>query len=50
MKTKIFKEYLETRLDKDEIAEIEAQARLEIEILQSIQSAISNKVKQKSKS
>lgn len=33
MKTKNFKEYLEKRLDKKEIAEIEKQANLEIKIL-----------------
>lgn len=37
MKTKSFQEYLEKRLDKDEIAEIEEQALLEIKILKSIQ-------------
>jgi DNA-binding Xre family transcriptional regulator len=37
MKTKSFKKYLEKRLDKKEIAEIEEQARLEAKILKSIQ-------------
>jgi hypothetical protein len=37
MKTKSFKKYLETRLDKKEIAEIEEQARREARILKSIQ-------------
>lgn len=37
MKTKSFQEYLEKRLNKDEIAEIEKQAQREIEILQSFQ-------------
>lgn len=42
MKTKSFKQYLEKRLNKDEIAEIEEQAQLEIKILQSLQKSISN--------
>lgn len=41
MKTKSFQKYLEKRLDKEEIAEIEEQARLEIKIFKSIQAAIS---------
>ena len=44
MKTKSFKKYLEERLDKDEIAEIEEQALLEIRIFQSMQKSISNAV------
>lgn len=35
MKTKSFQKYLEKRLDKDEIAEIEQQAELEIRMLKS---------------
>lgn len=42
MKTKSFQKYLEQRLNKDEIAEIEVQARLEIKILASIQQLISS--------
>jgi hypothetical protein len=42
MKTKSFKKYLEQRLDKDEIAEIEEQARLEVRILRAIQEAVSS--------
>ena len=42
MKTKSFQKYLEKRLDKDEIAEIEEQALLEIKILQSMQKSISD--------
>ena len=41
MKTKNFQNYLEKRLDKKEIKEIEAQARLEIKILKAIQESIS---------
>ena len=41
MKTKNFQEYLEGRLSKDELAEIEEQARREIRILKSIQKTIS---------
>lgn len=41
MKTKSFKKYLESRLNKEEIAEIKEQAHLEIKILKSIQSSIS---------
>ncbi len=39
MKTKSFQQYLEKRLDNDEI---EQQAQLEIKILQSIQKLIPN--------
>jgi transcriptional regulator with XRE-family HTH domain len=42
MKTKSFQKYLEQRLNKDEIAEIEEQAKLEIKILISIQQLISS--------
>lgn len=44
MKTKSFKKLLEKRLNKDEIAEIETQALLEVKILRSIQEAISNAI------
>ena len=40
MKTKSFQKYLEKRLDKKEIAEIEKQAALEIEILKNMQCVI----------
>ena len=36
MKTKSFKNYLEKRLDKNEIAEIKQQAQFEIKMLKSI--------------
>lgn len=42
MKTKSFKEYLEKRLDKDEIAAIKEQAQLEVRILRSLQGLISD--------
>ncbi len=42
MKTKSFQKYLEQRLNKDEIAEIEEQAKLEVKILTSIQQLISS--------
>lgn len=42
MKTKSFKKYLEKRLNKEEIAEIEAQAELEIKMLKFIQKLISD--------
>jgi hypothetical protein len=42
MKTKSFQSYLEKRLNKEEIAEIEKQAELEVKILKSIQGLISN--------
>ena len=41
MKTKSFKKYLESRLDKEEITQIKEQAHLEVKILRSIQEAIS---------
>lgn len=44
MKTKNFQQYLEKRLDKSEIAEIEKLADLEKEFLQSLQEDISNAV------
>jgi hypothetical protein len=37
MKTKSFQKYLEKRLNKDEIAEIERQAQREIEIIENLQ-------------
>ena len=40
MKTKSFQAYLEKRLNKDEIAEIEKQAELEIRMLKSFQQMI----------
>lgn len=44
MKTKSFQEYLEKRLDKKEIAQIEKQAQREIEMLISMQQGISKMV------
>ncbi|HLB42121.1 MAG TPA: hypothetical protein VJN02_04595 [Gammaproteobacteria bacterium] len=44
MKTKSFQHYLEKRLNKSEIAEIEKQAKLEIEFLRSLQEDISKAV------
>ncbi len=44
MKVKSFQTYLEKRLNKDEIAEIEKIAQLEVEFLESLQEAISNAV------
>jgi transcriptional regulator with XRE-family HTH domain len=41
MKRKSFQSYLEKRLNKEEIKEIEEQAELEIKILKAIQSGIS---------
>ena len=41
MKTRSFQSYLEKRLSKKEIAEIERQAELEVKILKSIQDTIS---------
>ena len=41
MKTKSFKEYLERRLDKEKIAELEKRAHLEVQILKSLQTTIS---------
>lgn len=40
MKTKSFRKLIEKRLSKEEIAEIEAEARLEVEILKSMQKFI----------
>lgn len=42
MKTKSFQKYIETRLTKEEIAEIEKQVEREIKILRSIQKSISD--------
>ncbi len=42
MKTKSFQKYLEKRLNKEEIAEIEEQAKREIQILSSIQKLIAS--------
>jgi len=44
MKVKSFKQYLEKRLDKSEIKEIEAAARNEFEILSMIQADVANDV------
>lgn len=44
MKTKSFRKYLEKRLDKNEIADIEAQAQLEVNILQVMQNIIAHTV------
>ena len=42
MKTKSFQEYLEKRLDKDEIEEIRQQAHSEIRILKSLQKMLAD--------
>ncbi len=42
MKTKSFQKYLETRLNKEEIAEIRHQAQLEVKILRSLQQMITD--------
>jgi len=44
MKAKSFQQYLEKRLDKAEIAELEKSAKLEFEIMKSFQKDISNAV------
>ncbi len=44
MKAKSFQQYLEKRLDKSEIAEIEKLAKLELEFLQSLQKDVSKAV------
>lgn len=44
MKAKSFQDYLEKRLNKAEIAEIEQQAKLEMEFLKSMQEDISKAV------
>lgn len=44
MKAKSFQKYLEKRLDKKEISEIEQQAKLEMEFLKSMQEDISKAV------
>lgn len=41
MKTKSFQKYIEKRLTKEEITEIENQVELEVKILRSIQQSIS---------
>lgn len=46
MKTKSFRKFIETRLSKKEIAEIESQARLEVSILQSMQKLITEAMDQ----
>ena len=42
MKTKSFQKYLEKRLNKDEIKEIERQAELEVKMLRSLHRLISD--------
>ena len=42
MKTKSFDDYLKTRLNAEEIAEIERKAQLEVDILKSIQKILSD--------
>ena len=42
MKTKSFKKYLEKRLDKQEIAQIERQAELEVKILEYLQQNVAD--------
>lgn len=42
MKTKSFQKYIEKRLTKEQLAEIDKQAELEIKILRSIQKSISD--------
>ena len=44
MKVKSFKKYLEKRLDKQEIAEIEKAARVEFEILSMLQNDVAKDV------
>lgn len=44
MKTKSFKDYLEKRLDKKEIKEIEEQARMEYQTLRALQNDVSKAV------
>jgi len=44
MKAKSFQQYLEKRLDKEEIAEIEKLAELEMEFLKSLQEDVSKAV------
>ncbi len=44
MKTKSFQKYLEKRLNKKEIAIIEAQAQLEVKILKYIQDALASAI------
>ncbi|HVY54072.1 MAG TPA: hypothetical protein VHA13_06085 [Gammaproteobacteria bacterium] len=40
MKTKSFQDYLEKRLSKEEIAEIEEQAKLEVKVLKTLQKGV----------
>jgi hypothetical protein len=42
MKTKSFNDYLKTRLSEKEIAEIKQKARLEVDILKSIQKVLTD--------
>jgi len=42
MKTKSFKEYLERRLDKEEIAQIKEQAEREVRIFKSLQKMLAD--------
>ena len=42
MRTKSFQDYLEKRLSKDEIKEIEMQAKLEVKILKALQKGIAD--------
>jgi antitoxin component HigA of HigAB toxin-antitoxin module len=44
MKTKSFKQYLEKRLNKSEINEIEKAAKVEFEILSTLQQEVANDV------
>lgn len=46
MKTKSFQSYLEKRLDQNEIAEIEAQAKLEFEALSSLQNELMSAIEE----
>jgi len=46
MKTRSFRDYLEKRLNKDEIAEIEKLAQIEVDILKSMQKLISDSMKE----
>ena len=44
MRTKSFQDYLEKRLSKDEIAEIEEQAKLEVKVLRALQKNIADAI------
>jgi antitoxin component HigA of HigAB toxin-antitoxin module len=44
MKAKSFKDYLETRLNKDDIAEIESAAKMEHAAIKALQEDVSNAV------